>query len=152
ECGVEFKLNLLYEQKLSNDDFLEKNEKEELNTVRTVAAAVNRSIKKPKKKESSLSYGRKIKGEPQDIQRLTSDSYEAVIKGKIYNVESRETKSKKIIVIFDINDQSGATICKLFLKPEKYEEIKELFTEGNSLKVMGNMQYDSFSNYNCIMV
>ena len=152
ECGVEFKLNLLYEQKLSNDDFLEKNEKEELNTVRTVAAAVNRSINKPKKKESSLSYGRKIKGEPQDIQSLTSDSYEAVIKGKIYNVESRETKSKKIIVIFDINDQSGATICKLFLKPEKYEEIKELFTEGNSLKVMGNMQYDSFSNYNCIMV
>lgn len=68
---------------------------------------------------------------------MTSDSYEAVIKGKIYNVESRETKSKKIIVIFDINDQSEATICKIFLKPESKEEIKDFFKEGNTLKVMG---------------
>lgn len=62
ECGVEFKLNLLYEQKLSNDDFLEKNEKEELNTVRTVAAAVNRSIKKPKKRNHHFPMAEKSKG------------------------------------------------------------------------------------------
>lgn len=150
--NIIYEIEMMYEQTITNDDFLESNEIEVKNSLKEIQTNIVIQPKKKQINEKSISYGRKIKGDIQDISTLTSDSFEAVIKGTIYNVETRETKSKKILVIFDINDSSGATICKLFLKPEKYEEIKELFQEGSSIKVMGNMQFDSFSNYNCVMV
>ena len=45
------------------------------------------------------------------------------IEGEIANIESKELRSGKMLVSFDLYDGSSSISCKCFVKGEQYDEV-----------------------------
>ncbi len=77
---------------------------------------------------------------------------EIVIAGSVLNVEDRDTKSGKKLLIFDLYDGTSAVTIKIFSTPEFYEDnLKNLVKKGNGVIVGGKVIYDNFSNELTVM-
>ena len=71
----------------------------------------------PEQEENSpLIYGRslKIKEELSKVIDLSVDSGKVLLDGEILNTDSRELKSGKFLVTFDLYDGSSTITCKAF--------------------------------------
>lgn len=49
---------------------------------------------------------------------------EVTLRGKILTCESRELRSGKFILTFDISDFTDTISVKMFVRPELFEEVK----------------------------
>jgi len=77
------------------------------------------STKKGEGKSSTgqtVIIGRPIKGEPVSIDTLTEDSGRVIVKGQVFDIESRETRSGKLIYTMDITDYQGFDNREDFLR------------------------------------
>ncbi|MFV0520629.1 MAG: PolC-type DNA polymerase III [Lachnospirales bacterium] len=75
-----------------------------------------------------------------------------VIAGEVVTVETRDTKSGKKLIIFDVLDETSAVTVKTFTTPELYEErFKNMVKKGNGVIIGGKVIYDEFSNELSIM-
>jgi DNA polymerase-3 subunit alpha (Gram-positive type) len=100
-----------------------------------------------KKNSSALIYGRSanIKDPVIRIADITLDEGRAAIEGEISNIETRELRSGKILVSFDLYDGSSSMTCKAFLKPGEDHEVVSRLNKANGIKVVGNVGYNKFS-------
>ena len=142
---------------LTGED-IEKMHRETLSSLPVITAPPEKKDE-PKKAEaaavdpdSSVILGRPIKEQPVSIADIAEDSRFVVTGGEIIKSDTRELKSGKILVTFDISDPTDAYVCKTFVAPEKFEEIKGEFKEGKYVVVKGRMQYDTFAKENVLMI
>lgn len=122
---------------------------EELNCVREVLSQTAQKAEKEKNipipDDSSVILGnKKFKEEPVKLSTVTIDSDKIAIEGKITSVETRETKSGKILTIFGLTDFTTSLLIKFFSDKNKFEYIKPKLTEGIWVRVLGTAQYDKF--------
>ncbi|NLK24280.1 MAG: PHP domain-containing protein, partial [Clostridiales bacterium] len=68
-----------------------------------------------------------------------------VIEGEISNIETKELRSGKILVSFDLYDGSSSMCCKSFLKPEESEEVLGRLKKAKGVRICGNAGYSKFS-------
>ena len=70
---------------------------------------------------SPLIYGRSLKLKEQLVKviDLSVDSGKVQLDGEILNIDSRELKNGKVLVMFDLFDGSSTITCKLFSPPDK---------------------------------
>ena len=71
---------------------------------------------------------------------------EIIIAGQITNVDTRETKSGKILTIFDVYDRTSTLTVKFFANPSEYEPFKKRIVKGDFVRVAGKAEFDTFSN------
>lgn len=109
------------------------------------------SISSKEQSKSSLLYGKKLQEDKVDIISLNDELGVVVISGKVFKIESRETKSGKFILSLFITDYTSSITAKLFLKPENFNELMERISEGMFLKVQGEVVIDRFSKELVIM-
>jgi DNA polymerase III subunit alpha, Gram-positive type len=100
-----------------------------------------------KKGDPSLILGRnaKIKEPVIKITDITPDEGRIAIEGEISNMETRELKSGKTLVSFDLYDGSSSMTCKAFLKPGEESEVIDRLKSAKGVKIVGNAGYSSFS-------
>jgi DNA polymerase-3 subunit alpha (Gram-positive type) len=100
-----------------------------------------------KKDNSRLILGRSanIKDQVIKIADITQDEGKAAIEGEISNIDTRELKSGKILVSFDLYDGSGSMTCKAFLKPEEETEAVPCLSKARNVRIAGNVGYNKFS-------
>ena len=67
------------------------------------------------------------------------------IDGEISNMETKELRSGKILVSFDLYDGSSSISCKSFLKPEQSEEVIGRLKKAKGVRLEGNSGYSKFS-------
>ena len=65
--------------------------------------------------------------------------------GEIINMDSRELKSGKFLVLFDLYDGTSTITCKAFVVPEKVKEVLKRLKEAKGVKIEGTAQFDPFS-------
>jgi DNA polymerase-3 subunit alpha (Gram-positive type) len=70
---------------------------------------------------------------------------EILINGRVVSSEFRNIKSGRILVTFDITDQTGSITVKCFVTGETSGELKPLLSNGNSIAVKGKAQFDDYS-------
>ena len=102
----------------------------------------------PEQEENSpLIYGRslKIKEELSKVIDLSVDSGKVILDGEILNTDSRELKSGKFLVTFDLYDGSSTITCKAFVEEEKLKKFKSRMKEAKGVRVGGTAQFDPFS-------
>ncbi len=87
----------------------------------------------------------KIKEELSKIIDLSVDSGKVLLDGEILNVDSRELKSGKLLVTFDLYDGSSTITCKAFVEKDKADDVIKRLKGAKGVKVNGNAQYDPFS-------
>lgn len=60
-------------------------------------------------------------------------------------METKELRSGKILVSFDLYDNSSSISCKSFLKPEKSDEVLSRLKKAKGVRLFGNSGYSKFS-------
>ena len=111
---------------------------------------VSVSIEVPQEKEeenSPLIYGRSLKLKEQLVKiiDLSVDSGKVVLDGEILNIDSRELKSGKVLVMFDLYDGSSTITCKVFSEGDKSKELIGRLKGAKGVKLEGTAQFDPFA-------
>lgn len=103
--------------------------------------------KETKEEVSPVIYGRsmKIKEDLTKIIDLSIDSGRVLLDGEILNTDSRELKSGKFLVTFDLYDGSSTITCKVFVEAEKHESTIKRLKDVKGVKVSGTAQFDPFA-------
>lgn len=104
--------------------------------------------------KSSEGYSRKkpqivgfpIEQAPVCIEDVHVEMKKIAIVGKLFKKDSRTIKNNKKLVTLLIYDSTAAICCKLFCQEDKWEEIDESFTIGDTVKILGQPEWDSFEN------
>lgn len=140
----------------SNDNKTYIKEKEkELNSIVSKIMASNPKPKQNKTKksktENAIIHGRKIKGETSKIKGLSEEDGIAVIEAKVFDKDSRELKSGKVLFILAVTDYTSSIGVKIFASKEDAKELDEKINKGSYYKFKGAVRYDTFDKEIIIM-
>lgn len=98
--------------------------------------------------QSPLIYGRNanIKDPLLKIVDLSVDTGKAAIDGEIVNMgDSRELKTGKVLIPFDVYDGSSTITCKIFAEGDKSKQIIKRLKDAKGVKLSANIQFDPFA-------
>ncbi|MEQ8156884.1 MAG: DNA polymerase III subunit alpha, partial [Clostridiaceae bacterium] len=79
------------------------------------------------------------------IVDITPDEGRIVLSGEISNIESRDLRSGKTLVSFDLYDGSSSMTCKAFLKAGDDGEALSKLKKAKGVKLAGNAGFSKFS-------
>ena len=68
-----------------------------------------------------------------------------MLDGEILNTDSRELKSGKFLVTFDLYDGSSTITCKAFVEADKHDAVIKRLKSASGVKVNGTAQFDPFA-------
>ena len=96
---------------------------------------------------SPLIYGRSLKLKEQLVKviDLSVDSGKVQLDGEILNIDSRELKNGKVLVMFDLFDGSSTITCKVFSEGDKSKALIGKLKGAKGIKLEGTAQFDPFS-------
>lgn len=94
-------------------------------------------------KKTDVLYGKRIKEEPRLLKEITEEETDVVIEGRVFRVESRDLKSGKTMLIFDLTDETDSITVKVFSR-KKQEQAADV-KNGDYLRVKGEVRDDSFA-------
>lgn len=89
-------------------------------------------------------YGRDFEGEIIEIEKIDGEIGEITIRGKILTVDSRELRSGKTIMIFDVTDFTDTLTVKMFAKEEQLEDLNAAVMKGSFIRIKGVTTIDKF--------
>ena len=97
--------------------------------------------------KTPLIYGRslKIKEQLVKVADLGIDSGKVLLDGEVLNMDSRELKSGKVLVMFDLFDGSSTITCKAFVEGDKAKDTMKRIKDSAGVKVEGTAQFDPFA-------
>lgn len=100
-----------------------------------------------KKKDPLLILGRSSNFKEPIIKISDITPYEGTVAlcGEISNIESKELRSGKILLSFDLYDGSSSISCKSFIKGELFNEVLSRLKSSKGIKIYGNSGYSKFS-------
>ena len=82
------------------------------------------------------------------IKDIAPNEERIALQGEISNMETKELRSGKILVSFDLYDGSSSISCKSFLKPEDSSEVISRLKKAKGVRIFGNSGYSKFSGEN----
>ncbi len=102
--------------------------------------------KYPLKRSSNpdVLYGRDFEDDFLEMEKIDGEIGEVTLRGKILTCESRELRSGKFILTFDLTDFTDTITVKMFIRPELFEEVKAVIRVGSFVKVKGVTTIDKF--------
>lgn len=105
----------------------------------------NTYIKK-KLVDPDIFYGRPFEGDDMPIVEITDEIGEVVIRGKIIQVETREIRNEKTIIMFAVTDFTDTIMAKVFTKNEFLPDLlanlkKDTFIRMKAMAVMDKFDH-----------
>ncbi|MCL2665715.1 MAG: PHP domain-containing protein, partial [Defluviitaleaceae bacterium] len=77
---------------------------------------------------------------------------EVCVNGVIFSLDKREIKQNRILLVFDISDETSAMTVKCFTTPEQYKnECANFFQKGAAVVIKGFVQHDSYAGEKIIL-
>jgi len=140
----------------SNKNYIKEKEKE-LNSILSKIMANNSEVKQNSKTEQKSKgennniLGKKISGEIVKIQGLSEEDGIVCIEAKVFQKESRELKSGKILITLSVTDYSTSIGVKIFASKEDAKNIDDNISIGSYYKIRGHVRYDTFEKEIIIM-
>ena len=111
---------------------------------------INISMVKPAPKKKSRSVpevilGTRIKEQPTPIRTIQDEEKKVVVQGKITGIETRELRSGRFLISFDLCDAEDGISIKVFLEDaDKFQEAAEHLSLGTAVTVKGMVQFDKY--------
>ncbi|MBR5766892.1 MAG: PolC-type DNA polymerase III [Lachnospiraceae bacterium] len=90
-------------------------------------------------------YGKDFDGEPISIAELEETPGEVIVYGKVIKFEKRETKTGKLMVLFDVTDFTDTISVKLFPRLEQQEKLLSYLDAGVYIIIKAFADVDRFS-------
>ncbi|WP_338028483.1 PolC-type DNA polymerase III [Gottschalkia acidurici] len=173
ELDLNINVNFKYEKSLTTtiSDYNEMKAKEEaillkeINTVNIKNDSSSNSNKetypKPKKesyktrsssRRPNMLYGNKMEGELMKISQVDINTGIAILKGEIFDVETKEIKGDRKLYTFNLTDYSNSITIKVFANKNTQEALDENLKEGLYVRVSGDIIYDNYSRQVIMML
>ncbi len=98
--------------------------------------------------------GREI-GEDAGVSLCDIDPSQGIVtvEGTVFKITFRTVvKSKSYLMTLLLTDNTTTICTKAFVSETKHNEIEELLSPGDSVRIRGEVQWDSYENLNIIMI
>ncbi len=120
--------------------------KKEEKTVEQVQESATEPVVE-EQEETPLILGRNanIKEELTKIEEISIDSGKVSIEGEIIRTDSRELKTGKTLVMFDVYDGTSTITCKAFIEEEKAKNVLNRMSKTKAVRLVGTAQFDPFA-------
>ena len=89
-------------------------------------------------------YGRDMEEECTPIESIVGEIGEVVIRGQVMEVEAREIRNEKTILIFPVTDFTDSITVKMFLHNDQVPEVTEQLKKGAFIRLKGVTTIDRF--------
>ncbi len=93
-----------------------------------------------------LKIGREIQDEPSPIRDILEEEKSMVIQGYIFDVDIRNLRSGRDLLIVSLTDYTDSIQIKMFSKGDEQKELFKQVKEGVWIKARGSIQTDTFTN------
>ena len=122
----------------------DENKKEEEKQEEEIKLEENQTIEEEK---TPLILGRSlnIRENVVKIEDLTIDSGKIALEGEVLNLDSRELKSGKFLILYDVYDGTSTITCKSFVEAEKAKNVISRIKQANGVRLAGTAQFDPFA-------
>ena len=91
-------------------------------------------------------YGRDFEDEPITIDKIVGEMGEVVIRGQVIELDTREIRNEKTIVILTVTDFTDTIVLKIFVRNEALSDLLEHMKKGSFLKIKGVTTIDKFDS------
>ena len=91
-------------------------------------------------------YGRDFEGDTIPLELITGEMGEVMIRCQVEEVEAREIRNEKTILILTVTDFTDSIVIKMFLRNEQVPEVTEHVKKGAFLKFKGVTTIDRFDS------
>ena len=89
-------------------------------------------------------YGENVNAPVEKINRLNQNSGTVCIVGEVFDVELKELRNGKVLLIAAVTDYTSSINCKLFLNDMNKDKVIDSVTKGAYLKIKGDALYDNY--------
>lgn len=89
-------------------------------------------------------YGRSFEGESMPIKDIVDEIGEVILRGKLLNLDTRDIRNDKTIVMFSITDFTDSIQGKVFIKTEEVPDLLRDLKKGQSIKIKGIAYFDKY--------
>ena len=103
-------------------------------------------VKQRLPEDKDIFYGRNFEGEETEIHEIIDEMGEVVVRGKIIQLETREIRNEKTIVMFAVTDFTDTIKAKVFTKNERLPELLDKLKEGAFIKMKAVAMMDQFEH------
>ena len=126
------------EEKSKKSNKNENATKKDANNSQEVSVSIEMPEEKPEE-NSPLIFGRSLKLKEQLVKiiDLSVDSGRVQLDGEILNIDSKELRGGKVLVMFDLFDGSSTITCKAFSKAEGSKELIRKIKKSKGNKIRG---------------
>ncbi|MBD5444695.1 MAG: PolC-type DNA polymerase III [Lachnospiraceae bacterium] len=91
-------------------------------------------------------YGRDFEDEAMRMDEIIGEIGEVAVRGKVINMDKRELKNERTLLIYDITDYTDTMTIKLFVKTEQTAEFTAEMKPGAFVKIKGITMIDKFDH------
>ncbi len=142
------KISVVFEGEDSNaEDFLKKQREIDRSNLSVRPPEVNPNFDDVPLDFASVQsiYGNFKYAKPKPMSDVTFDDGEVIVWGDVFKYETRETKDgKRLIMEFNISDNTGSFGCKFFDLKEQLEYLGSKVKDGVTVIVRGPLLYDDY--------
>ncbi len=120
----------------------------------------NRGFDRPYRRKSRsddepsapFTIGRGVDADATPIKDIVDEMRRVTVEGRTFSCETRTLPSGRTLVQFNITDLSDSITAKMFINNEKQLEALKDLTDGVTLRVAGQVQYDTFLKELVLMI
>ncbi|MDO4975902.1 MAG: PolC-type DNA polymerase III [Eubacteriales bacterium] len=98
--------------------------------------------RRPNGKDPDVFYGKNCDGEQIAIEHITEEIGMIVIRGEIVDMELKEIRGNKTLVLFTITDYTDSIAGRVFLEESQVEDFLDHFKKGKFYKMKGTPNHD----------
>ena len=95
-------------------------------------------------KDENMIYGENVNVLTEKIENLDSNSGTVGIEGTIFNIEIKELRNGKILLMLMVTDYTSSITCKIFLTDTNKDWVLGKISKGMYIKIKGDVLYDTF--------
>ena len=90
--------------------------------------------------------GRDFEEDAIPLEQITGEMGEVTVRGQIQNLETREIRGEKTIIMMELTDFTDTIVVKMFARNDQMEEINSAIKMGMFIKVRGVTTIDRFDS------
>ncbi|HEU5140839.1 MAG TPA: PolC-type DNA polymerase III [Bacillales bacterium] len=129
------------------EKFLEQRQNEDRTKMAEAVIQKEKAQKKAEQQEAPsgpVAVGYPIKDEPVQIQTITEEERKIAIQGYVFEAETRELRSGRLLLTLKMTDYSDSLLVKMFSRKDEDIPKMKAVEKGIWLKARGSIQHDTF--------
>ena len=153
-CGTAMHVETILEEKMSevsapDDFFLTQKEPEEMRAVqrpRKIGRSSGRKKQSSDTNAADVLKGKRIHAPSVPIEAVTEEESNVCVAGTVFEIERRDLKSGRALLIFALTDHTDSISCKAFAEKDEADALMDGIKSAGALKVRGKVQYDTYTD------